>query len=481
MRILSQTTSLCAICKKGINAQSVERDGRIYLEKTCPTHGAQNVLIASDANWYHEVMQYPAELKAPPVVRKEVNNGCPFDCGMCGSHTQKSYLPVVPITSACNLNCPICYTHNKNKNPYTMSLNEFSGILNAIKDTDPDLRIINFTGGEPTLHPDFLKMVEMCREAGIHRITVSTHGLVFLKDEQMLRELASLNARIVLSFNSFKEEPWEKMCGLNLLDSKLKVLELLEKHDVDTTLIPVLGKGCNDDELGSLVELLLGKSFLRSLEIHTMTFTGHGGLNFADSARLTTPDVMRAIEVASNGNISLGDFVPSPCAHPLCYQTCYLMEVKPDEYVPFARFMSKENIRKLLHDNLYMEPGENMERVMTDVMMQLWSMDISTELSTQVLKSLKTLLGRLFPEQPISYAAQQKISEQSAKTIYIHSHMDDLTFDTDRVRQCCVTVPDEKGCQIPTCSYNVLYRERDSRFSDVANKKALPNEGGAKW
>lgn len=50
MRILSQTTSLCAICKKGISAQSVERDGRIYLEKSCPKHDVQDVLIASDVD-----------------------------------------------------------------------------------------------------------------------------------------------------------------------------------------------------------------------------------------------------------------------------------------------------------------------------------------------------------------------------------------------------------------------------------------------
>jgi 7,8-dihydro-6-hydroxymethylpterin dimethyltransferase len=42
--------------------------------------------------------------------------------------------------------------------------------------------------------------------------------------------------------------------------------------------------------------------------------------------------------------------------------------------------------------------------------------------------------------------------------------MDEETFDTDRIRQCCVAMPNADGTSIPSCAYNVLYRERDARF-----------------
>ena len=32
--------------------------------------------------------------------------------------------------------------------------------------------------------------------------------------------------------------------------------------------------------------------------------------------------------------------------------------------------------------------------------------------------------------------------------------------------RCCVGVPEEDGSNIPTCSYNILYREKDERFAD---------------
>jgi uncharacterized radical SAM superfamily Fe-S cluster-containing enzyme len=480
-RKLHETTSLCTVCKQGIHAEVWETDGRIVMRKACPEHRSRDVLVASDAAWYHDVMSYAPELSPPTVVRREVENGCPFDCGFCPSHQQKMYLPVIPITSACNLNCPVCYTINKNEDAYYMSLEEFGEILDVLRTDDPDLKIINFTGGEPTLHPQLLDIIGMCHDAGIHRITMSTHGLTFLQNEALLADLAELRTRIVLSFGSFHNDVNRAMVGGNLTDDKLQVLDLLEKYDVDTTVIPVLALGYNEGELGRLVDMLLDRRCMRSLEIHTMAFTGQGGLDFDASARITSPDVLHSIEESTNGRIRTDDFVPSPCAHPLCYQTCYLLETQEQGFVPFRRFMTRENIRELLTGNLYMEPGERMETVLQDVIMDLWAMEMHEQTGEEVLRSLKRLLLQLFPSTPIDYPEQQRIAERSAKTIYIHSHMDDDSFDSDRIRQCCVGVPATDGGVIPTCSYNILYRGRDPRYFTKALEPISALNGGRKW
>lgn len=362
-----------------------------------------------------------------------------------------------------------------------MSLEEFGKILEGLKKNDPDSQLINFTGGEPTLHPQFREMIHMCHDAGIHRITISTHGLTFLKHEDLLAELGEMKARIVLSFNSFETETWEKMIGAKVLESKLKVLELLEKYNVDTTLLSVIGTGCNEQELGRLLEYVLDKDFVRSLEIHTMTFTGQGGRNFDPTARVTTPDILKLIEDSSKGRIRLSDFVPSPCAHPLCYQIAYLLDLGDKDFLPFTRLMSKADLRSLLEGSLYMEPSAQMNRLLQDAIMELWSADIPAEMNEKVLATLKRMLKELFPTPPLSYAERQVISERSVKAIYLHSHMDEDTFDTDRIRQCCVGVPDAQGGNIPTCSYNILYRERDSRFSTKETSALSAFQGGAKW
>lgn len=480
-KILNATTSLCAVCKQGVPAEIAEEGGRIVMRKHCRDHGSSRVLLSSDASWYHDTLSYPAALKAPAVVKKQVDGGCPFDCGACPSHEQSVYLPVIPITSACNLDCPICYTINKNDGAYHISLADFSRILEVMRRNDPERRIINLTGGEPTLHPQLREIIGLCHDAGIHRITLSTHGLTFLNDEALLRDLAALRTRMVLSFDSFSDGVNEKMIGgKRLTAKKMRVLDQFEKYDIDTTLIPVIALGVNDHELGDLIQFMLARRSIRSLEIHTMTFTGQSGADFNLNSRITTYDVLRRIEDGTSGRVRVSDFTPSPCAHPLCYQTCYLMETETG-FVPFTRFMSKAQVRELLTDNLYMEPGEKMENVLRSVIDELWTRELPDDVSEGVLRAMKKTLSDLFPPQGLAYHEQQRVSERSAKTIYVHSHMDEHNFDTDRIRQCCVGVPEPDGGNTPTCSYNILYRGRDERFSKIKMKPLSDFGGGKKW
>jgi uncharacterized radical SAM superfamily Fe-S cluster-containing enzyme len=91
---------------------------------------------------------------------------------------------------------------------------------------------------------------------------------------------------------------------------------------------------------------------------------------------------------------------------------------------------------------------------------------ISDEDAERVLAILKRLLKELFPRGgALPRAAAQRIAERATTAIYLHSHMDEETFDSERIAQCCVGVPAPDGSNIPTCSYNVLYRERDPRFN----------------
>ena len=81
----------------------------------------------------------------------------------------------------------------------------------------------------------------------------------------------------------------------------------------------------------------------------------------------------------------MSDFTPSPCAHPLCYQTCYLLETEKEGFIPFSQFMSREQIRELLTDNLYIEPGAKMESILQAEVMDLWAREIPEAADEAVL------------------------------------------------------------------------------------------------
>lgn len=469
--LIHTTTSLCRVCKNAVAADVVERGSEVWMQKRCAEHGAQEVRLSSSVEWYRKTRAIVPFAAPPQRTAVEVEHGCPFDCGPCASHTQKVRLPVVTITSACNLDCPICYVHNKNEGAYNMSREEFASILGHLRvENGGDIDLINLTGGEPTLHPDLLGLLELAREAGVHRVSVCSNGLRLARDEGFVRELARLGARIALSFDTFDRHADQLMQGATLLPTKLRALELLAEHGVDTTLIPVMTRGVNDHEIGQILELGLSYPNIRHIEVHTITYTGQSGVNFQEggerprSGRISMDEVLAQIEATTGGLLRATDFVSSPCAHPLCYQIAYLlMDSEGGPPIPLSRLIPPEVLYDCLGDHLYIEPSRKLEEAMREGIERLWASDAPE--AERALRVVKRLLAEVFPtDRPVSRETALRTLEGAAKAVYIHSHMDEDNFDTERLAQCCDSNCYADGKQVPVCSYNVLYREKEANF-----------------
>lgn len=471
--VLSTTTSLCGTCKRGLPAAYEARAEGVWLTKVCPEHGAQEVRVAADVAWWRRVWSESAAPVAPEAKR-EVSKGCPFDCGPCTQHQQRLHLPILPITASCNLDCPICYTHNSNT--WHIDDDALDAVLRHLRAAAPEKRILNLTGGEPTLHPRLVEVLERCRAEGIQRVTLSTHGLRLARDEALVMKLAELKVRVILSFDSFDEPTNEAMLGGGFGSAKLRALELLAKHGVDTSLLPVLAKGRNDHEIGLFVGYMLGHDHVRSLELHPMTFTGQGGVGFDRATRITADEAVRA--TAAQCALSVDDFVSSPIAHPLCYQCCYLLRLDDGGWVPFTRFMRRDQLRTLLAEGLYLLPGPTLESVFREVIDALWSGEFTCAESDAVLDTLRRLLSAMFAPDA-SEDERVRVAERATRAIYVHTHMDEESFDTDRVRLCPVGIREPDGTNVPSCSYNVLYRAHDPRF--VAHPVEMETSGGRRF
>jgi uncharacterized radical SAM superfamily Fe-S cluster-containing enzyme len=80
---------LCRTCKEAVPADVVAlANDEVWMKKRCAAHGAQEVRLSTSARWYEETRAVKQRFSPPRVFKKQVEDGCPFDCGPCTSHTQ---------------------------------------------------------------------------------------------------------------------------------------------------------------------------------------------------------------------------------------------------------------------------------------------------------------------------------------------------------------------------------------------------------
>src|SRR5207245_6544965 len=200
--------SICPTCYRKVEGKIVFQDGRVYLLKKCSVHGSQRVLIADDVDYYRrcrEVFLKPPEM--PVAYNTPVKWGCPYDCGLCADHEQHSCLSLIEINDHCNLNCPVCYAESGTGKSFYRSLAQIEKMVLAIVRNEGHPDVVQVSGGEPTLHPDFFKIVAMAKARPIRHLMVNTNGLKIARDEDFVRRLADIeDFEVYLQFDSFERE-----------------------------------------------------------------------------------------------------------------------------------------------------------------------------------------------------------------------------------------------------------------------------------
>jgi 7,8-dihydro-6-hydroxymethylpterin dimethyltransferase len=183
-----QTESLCPECKKVIPADIFADGGKVVMAKSCPDHGQFRDIVFSDVELYLKMEEWNfgdnLGLSNPQV---EGGTTCPDDCGLCSMHTSHTALANVDLTNRCNLTCPVCFANaNVAGYIYEPDLEQVRTMLNTLRGERPvDGRVVQFSGGEPTIHPQFFQILSMAREMGFTHIQAATNGI----------ELATLNSR----------------------------------------------------------------------------------------------------------------------------------------------------------------------------------------------------------------------------------------------------------------------------------------------
>ncbi len=96
---------------------------------------------------------------------------------ICSNKSKSLKRVDIKIGFACNNRCFFCVQGRKRKR---ISAKEVSLLKKNIEDSFLDnYREVVFTGGEPTLHPNFLELVSFAKKIGYQEIQIQTNGRTF--------------------------------------------------------------------------------------------------------------------------------------------------------------------------------------------------------------------------------------------------------------------------------------------------------------
>jgi uncharacterized radical SAM superfamily Fe-S cluster-containing enzyme len=369
---------------------------------------------------------------------------------------------VLEITDNCNLTCSMCYADSRPGLKHK-SLDEVKGAIDALVAAEGQPDVLQLSGGEPTLHPQFDEILLYALSQPIHYVMINTNGIRLSKDTELIDKIALHKHRveIYLQMDGVEDFVFEKLRGQRLLETKLQALDRLGAADLNVTLVATLQAGVNEDQLGGLLELAAARPWVSGLSLQPATYSGRHYLPGELEARITAPDCIRLLCEQSQGRLCESDFFPLPCAHPNCHvlAMCYRHE---GTLVPLTRFIDAQANRDLLANGLSFTRDEGKRLAQLYLARNACCGPggcVEQEDATAQEPALVSLGSRQkLADDFFAKAIEKELGSKQLLRITITSFLDAYNFDVRRVMKCCTHHVLPSGHIIPFCAYNVLYR-----------------------
>ncbi|HEY8665753.1 MAG TPA: radical SAM protein [Tepidisphaeraceae bacterium] len=449
------TNSVCSTCLRKVEAKVLMQDDKVYLQKWCPEHKLQKVLISTDAEYYQLSRQTLKPGQMPLKFNTPIKYGCPYDCGLCPDHEQHSCLTLIEITDQCNLQCPICYSESSPHRLTHRSLEHIEFMLDAVVRNEGEPDVVQISGGEPTIHPDFFKVLDLSKARPIKHLMVNTNGVRIANDPAFARRLKDYmpGFELYLQFDSLKSGPLRELRGEDLTAVRRRALEHLNEHNISTTLVVTLKKGLNDDEIGAIIDFALQQKCVRGVTFQPIQAAGR--LEQFDPAtdRLTLGEVRQQI-LKQSPLFKPADIIPVPC-HPDCLAMAYALKMNAS-VIPLTGLIDP---KVLLHGGGNTIVYERDPRL-REQLFKLFSTAASPSSSATSLKQLLCCLPLVSVPDSVTY--------DNIFRIIIMQFLDAYNFDVRSVKKSCVHIVHPDGRIIPFDTFNMFYRDgKEKRLKEL--------------
>lgn len=485
LRRLPRTVrTLCPECCAVLPGRYFVRAGAVWIEKTCPDHGHVVDCINRDARMYSKAAWWTFEEQpgqtGPHRAGREV---CPSDCGLCGRHQSGACLAQIDLTNRCNLNCPVCFA-NSGAVGYVAEpdYEQIVRQLRTLRELDPPATAVQFTGGEPTIHPDFLRIVSAASDMGYSHIQIATNG-IRMADPAFARKAAEAGLHtLYLQFDGVGEEahmPTRNCPGL--WAKKLATIENCRELDLKVCLVPTILRGVNDHRVEEIFRFAVENiDTVSAISYQPVSFSGRIDADERARQRYTLGDLAHDIAAASGASptrdmypLSIvlplaqmleaftGDPKVKPSCHPDCAFGTYFLVSPEGRAYPFPQVVDVEGLFWDLN-RLAARIRKRGRRTWLDAwrLLRTFRRHFRADQAPPgltVRRFMRSIQGCV--DKNVGRGESERLNYKTLLCAGMH-FQDRYNFDIERVKRCVILYSTPAGV-FPFCTYNCGPQYRD--------------------
>jgi uncharacterized radical SAM superfamily Fe-S cluster-containing enzyme len=437
-QFLKRTTSRCPVCHAACPAEVWRSDGpgaKVFLRRACDWHGEIETCISSDARFYWLAKGDPRNAE-----NAECGSACRASDGTVRGTLGRNFrgkgdgpfeklstcLALIEIVNSCNLACPTCYADSPvgaGQKVDAIPLADLQRRIQGVIDRKGGIEILQLSGGEPTLHPQFFELLAWAREnPGIDYLLLNTNGVRIANDrafsEQLSQSFDYGGLQLYLQFDGTQLEAQHFLRGADLRETRQRAIERCAEMNLPITLAMTVTPD-NLPHLWDAIEFGLKYPHVRGVAFQPLF--GSGRIPLKQGARLNTADIIMAAVSQSAGRLRFEDFTPLPCGDPNCATIGYLLKANGTTY-SISDFIDFAQVQGFLRD--------------------------------KVRYKLEDLMKCGCDSEPLGDLLRDfELNETNTFRLFIKPFMDAETWDEDRIDRCCTHVIRPDGKLDSFCRY----------------------------
>ncbi len=428
---ISTTTSKCLNCHKPCHARVIKSEDtppKIYFVRECyscseiPGEPRITSMAVSSDSEYFWLKEKGSECCT--------NGACssPMGTNAIEGFPLHTCTMLVELVEGCNMSCPTCYAaspqtaveHSKPIDFETFKRN----VLKRLEEQGK-IDIIQLSGGEPTLHPQFMEIVAwLAGEKRIDDILLNTNGIK-LNDPKFLQQLVAVAPKgrfsVYLQFDGVDVDGQIELRGGDFRTIRQRAIDAVTAEGISVCLTMAVSH-TNLPSVWKTIEHSFTNPHIKWVTLQPEFITGRNDMKKITEAPVSVAHIINSISKNSGGVMNGKSFMPLPCSHPNCGSIGFLVK-KDGEWRPVSDFVDLTPFIGFIKDKMNFDTDNKIEGCGCD---------------NFNLEELMANFG---------------IKKEDIKMVFIKPFMDVRSWDEERIKSCCTHVMQEDGTLDSFCRH----------------------------